>query len=90
MAGLCPSSWQARLLSGHKTSFSNFGGGDKTQTNIGVVAELGCDFFMWPRLSIAPAFRYRHVFGPSFSTQNMNIDTQLDQFMIIRGLAYHF
>ena len=72
------------------SSFSNFGGGDKTSTNIGVVAEVGCDFFIWPRLSIAPAFRYRHVFGPSYSAQNINVDTQLDQFMILGRLAYHF
>ncbi len=73
-----------------ESSFSNFGGGGKTSTNIGVVAEVGCDFYMWPRLSIAPAFRYRHVFGPSYSSQNASIDTQLDQFMVLGRLAYHF
>jgi opacity protein-like surface antigen len=72
------------------SSFSNFGGGGKTSTNIGVIAEAGLDFFMWPRLSITPSFRYRHVFGPSYSTQNINIDTQLDQFMVLGRLAYHF
>ena len=72
------------------SSFSNFGGGSKTSTNIGVIAEIGCDFYMWPRLSIAPSFRYRHVFGPSYSAQNINIDTQLDQFMVLGRLAYHF
>jgi opacity protein-like surface antigen len=73
-----------------ESSFSNFGGGGKTSTNIGVVAEAGLEFFMWPHLSIAPSFRYRHVFGPSYSAQNINIDTQLDQFMIMGRLAYHF
>jgi hypothetical protein len=72
------------------SSFSNFGGGSKTSTNIGVIAEIGCDFYMWPHLSIAPSFRYRHVFGPSYSAQNINIDTQLDQFMVLGRLAYHF
>lgn len=72
------------------TSFSNFGGGSKTSTNIGVIAEAGLDFFMWPRVSITPSFRYRHVFGPSYSAQNINIDTQLDQFMVMGRVAYHF
>ena len=72
------------------SSFSNFGGGSKTSTNIGVVAEMGMDFFMWPRLSITPSFRYRHVFGPSYSAQNINIDSQLDQFMVMGRVAYHF
>ena len=70
--------------------FSNVGGGNKTQTNIGVVAELGCEFFMWPRLSIAPSFRYRHVFGPNFEVLNANFNQNLDQFMILGRLSYHF
>ena len=46
------------------SNFSNFGGGSKTATDLGVVAEVGLEFFMWPHLSIGPSFRYRHVFGP--------------------------
>jgi opacity protein-like surface antigen len=72
------------------SNFSNFGGGSKTATNIGVIAELGCNFFMWPHWSISPSFRYRHVFGPNYSAQNVDIDTQLDQFMVMGRIAYHF
>jgi hypothetical protein len=47
-----------------------------------------------PQLSIGPSFRYRHVFGPNneFSGAgfSINADSQLDQFMILGRLAYHF
>ncbi len=73
------------------SSFSNFGGGSKTATDLGVVAEVGLEFFMWPHLSIGPSFRYRHVFGPSYSSPaNVDVASQLDQFMVLGRLAYHF
>jgi len=73
------------------SDFSNFGGGSQTATDLGVVAEIGLEFFMWPHLSIGPSFRYRHVFGPSYSNpQNVDIPSQLDQFMVLGRLAYHF
>jgi opacity protein-like surface antigen len=72
------------------SNFSNFGSGSKTSTNVGVVAEIGCEFFMFPHLSIGPSFRYRHVFGPNFEVQNVDIKSQLDQFTLLGRLAYHF
>ena len=39
-------------------------GGNKTSTDVGVVVELGFEYFVIPQLSIGPSFRYRHVFGP--------------------------
>ena len=47
------------------SSFSNLGGSNKTSTNVGIVAEIGLEYFVVPRLSIGPSFRYRHVFGPN-------------------------
>jgi opacity protein-like surface antigen len=73
------------------SDFSHFGGGSKTATDLGVVAEVGLEFFMWPHLSIGPSFRYRHVFGPSYSSPaNVDVASQLDQFMVLGRLAYHF
>ena len=73
------------------SNFSNFGGGSKTATDLGVVAEVGLEFFMWPHLSIGPSFRYRHVFGPSYSAPSIvDVSSQLDQFMVLGRLAYHF
>ena len=48
------------------SDFSNYGGGSKTSTNFGLVAEVGVEFFVCPQLSIGPSFRYRHVFGPNY------------------------
>jgi opacity protein-like surface antigen len=72
------------------SSFSNFGGSKKTSTDVGVVAEVGFEYFFIPKLSIGPSFRYRHVFGPSVSEQGVNLDSNLDQFMVLGRLAYHF
>ncbi len=71
------------------SDFKDFGG-TKTSTNIGVVAEIGFEYFVVPQLSIGPSFRYRHVFGPNNEFQNVKIDSQLDQFMVLGRLAYHF
>ena len=71
------------------SSFSNFGS-KKTSTDVGVVAEVGFEYFFIPKLSIGPSFRYRHVFGPSVSEQGVNLDSNLDQFMVLGRLAYHF
>lgn len=72
------------------SNWSKFGGGSTTSTDIGVVVELGLEYFIIPQLSIGPSFRYRHVFGPNNDFQNVKIDSQLDQFMILGRLAYHF
>jgi opacity protein-like surface antigen len=72
------------------SDFSNYGGGSRTSTDFGIVAELGAEFFIIPQLSIGPSFRYRHVFGPTFSFQGARINTDLDQFMVLGRLAYHF
>lgn len=74
------------------SDFSNCLGGDgnETSTDIAVVAEIGFEFFMWPHLSIGPSFRYRHVFGPGFSVDTIDYNSQLDQFMFFGRLAYHF
>lgn len=71
------------------TDFKDFGG-NKTSTNIGVVAEIGLEYFIIPQLSIGPSFRYRHVFGPNYEVQGVKLDSQLDQFMILGRMAYHF
>jgi opacity protein-like surface antigen len=73
-----------------ESNFSNFNSSGKTATNVGVVTEIGFEFFMWPHVSIGPSFRYRHVFGPNFSVQNVDLKQNLDQFMILGRLAYHF
>jgi opacity protein-like surface antigen len=72
------------------TSFSNVGGSKKSDTNVGVVAEIGLEYFVIPKLSIGPSFRYRHVFGPTFTENNVKVDSNLDQFMVLGRLAYHF
>jgi opacity protein-like surface antigen len=63
---------------------------DETSTDIGVVAEVGLEFFIIPQLSIGPSFRYRHVWGPEYEVQGVEIDSKLDQFMVLGRLAYHF
>jgi len=72
------------------SDFSNYGGGNETSTNFGIVAEIGMDFFIIPHLSIGPSFRYRHVFGPNYEAGGVDIDSSLNQFMILGRLAYHF
>ena len=62
----------------------------KDSTNVGVVAEIGLEYFIIPKLSIGPSFRYRHVFGGDNDFQNVKIGSQLDQFMILARLGYHF
>ena len=62
----------------------------KDFTDVGVVAEIGLEYFIIPQLSIGPSFRYRHVFGGNNDFQNVKIDSQLDQFMILARLGYHF
>jgi opacity protein-like surface antigen len=69
---------------------SDYGGGNQTSTNFGIVAEVGVEFFIIPQLSIGPSFRYRHVFGPNYSEQFVDADMALNQFMILGRLAYHF
>ena len=75
------------------SDFKDFGG-NKTSTNVGVIAEVGLEYFIIPQLSIGPSFRYRHVFGPNNEFEgagfSIKADSQLDQFMILARLAYHF
>ena len=71
------------------SDFKDFGG-TKTSTNIGVVAEIGFEYFVVPQLSIGPSFRYRHVWGPTLRDQGFKLDSELDQFMVLGRLAYHF
>ena len=71
-------------------NFSNYGGGSQTSTNFGLVAEVGVEFFICPQLSIGPSFRYRHVFGPNYSIGPIDIDTNLNQLMVLGRLAWHF
>ncbi len=73
------------------SDFSNYGGGSRTSTNVGIVAEVGAEFFIVPRLSIGPSFRYRHVFGETPEFGHINEDMQgLNQFTFMGRLAYHF
>jgi opacity protein-like surface antigen len=51
------------------------------RTDFGVVAETGLEYFIIPKLSIGPSFRYRHVWLGSQG---------LDQYMVLGRLAYHF
>ena len=67
-----------------------FGDGSETTTDIAVVAEVGFEFFMWPHVSIGPSFRYRHVFGNGPSSDAIDYTSQMDQFMFLGRLAYHF
>ena len=64
------------------SAFKNF-------TDMGIVTEIGLEYFIYPQLSIGPSFRYRHVFGPYSNFQNVSID-QVDQFMFLARLGYHF
>jgi len=72
------------------SNFSAFGGGTKTSTDVGVLVELGLEYFIIPQLSIGPSFRYRHVFGSNQNFDNVTINQHLDQFMVLGRLAYHF
>ncbi len=49
-------------------------------TDIAVVAEIGLECFIIPKLSIGPSFRFRHVW----------YEAGRDQFNILARLAYHF
>ena len=72
------------------SDFSDIGGSSLTSTDFGLVAEVGVGFFIIPQLSIGPSFRYRHVFGPTFEERGVEIDSSLNQFMILGRLAWHF
>jgi opacity protein-like surface antigen len=72
------------------SDLSNLSGGSRTSTDVAIVAEIGLDCYIIPHLSIGPSFRYRHVFGPSYDFQNVNVDTDLNQFTLMARLAYHF
>jgi opacity protein-like surface antigen len=69
---------------------SDFWGGTRTSTDFALVAEAGVEFFVCPTVSVGPSFRYRHVWGPTYEDQFVKIDTDLNQFMILGRLAYHF
>ena len=66
------------LMAGPAVVWTNNYGGERS--DVGVVAELGMEIFMIPRLSIGPSFRYRHV----WITEGQN------QYMVLGRLAYHF
>jgi opacity protein-like surface antigen len=62
-----------------------------TKTNFGIVAEVGLEYFVMPQVSIGPSFRYRHVFNQSFHDNlGRGVDGQLNQYMVLGRLAYHF
>ena len=70
--------------------FSNFGGNTKTSTDFALVGEVGLEFFVCPTVSIGPSFRFRHIFGPNYSENFVEADMDLNQYMIMGRLAYHF
>ena len=72
------------------SDFGINGGSSKTSTNFGLVAEVGVEFFICPQLSIGPSFRYRHVFGPTYSFGPVDFDSNLNQFTLLARLAWHF
>jgi opacity protein-like surface antigen len=75
-------------------SKSDFGDTSRTSTDFALVAEVGLEFFICPRLSIGPSFRYRHVWGPDYEDNigpfNVKLESNLNQFMVLGRLAYHF
>ena len=72
------------------SNFSNFNAGSKNCINVGIVTEVGFEYFMVPHLSIGPSVRYRHTFGPNYTGQNVKVSSNTDQFSIIGRVAYHF
>ncbi len=70
------------------SDFSNWGGNTKTSTDFGIVAEVGVEFFVCPKLSIGPSFRFRHVWGPTYEVQGVKIDSALNQFMLLGRVAW--
>ena len=72
------------------SSFSKLGGNNASSTNVGIVTEIGLEYFIVPKFSIGPSSRYRHVFGPNYSVQGVKLDSNLDQFTVLGRLAYHF
>jgi opacity protein-like surface antigen len=75
------------FTSGRLTPFLMFGpaivwsqrdSGDST--DIGVVAEAGFEYFMIPKLSVGPSFRFRHVW----------LEAGRDQYTVMGRMAYHF
>ncbi len=57
---------------------NDFHPGDST--DIGVVAEIGLEYFLIPKLSLGPSFRFRHVW----------FEFGRDQYTVLGRLAYHF
>jgi opacity protein-like surface antigen len=68
------------LMFGPAIVWTDQSGGFGNRTDFGVVAETGFEYFIIPKLSIGPSFRYRFV---GFSGGE-------DQFMALGRLAYHF
>ena len=68
-------------------------GGNKTSTNVGIVAELGAEFFVmsaavhWAVLPLPSCLWANNDFEAGFS---VSADAQLNQFMILGRLAWHF
>ena len=54
----------------------------ETVADWGVVAEVGLEYFIIPKLSIGPSFRYRHLWVEAYQP--------LDQYMVLGRMAYHF
>lgn len=63
-------------------------------TNVGLVTEVGVQYFIVQNLAASAGFRYRHVWGPTFDfKRNINYihaDTTTDQFSALLRLTYHF
>lgn len=76
------------------SDFSNLGGPTQTSTDVGVTTEVGFNYFLTSHLSIGPAFRYRHVWGPNFEFRRpvnyIVAKTENDQFAAMVRLTYHF
>jgi len=68
------------LMFGPAIVWTDHSGGFGNRTDFGVVAETGFEYFVIPKLSIGPSFRYRHVTLPRGE----------EQFMALGRLAYHF
>jgi len=75
------------------TSFANTIA-SQSSTNVGIVTEVGLQYFIVPNLAASAGFRYRHVWGPTFDFRRdinyVHANTSTDQYTVLLRLSYHF
>ena len=79
------------FFSGQDFNIGGFTAGNRTSTDVGLVAEGGLRYFIARNISAQASFKYRY-FAPSyyFSPFSGNIQPQTNLFSGQLGLAYHF